>query len=76
MIRNNKVRSDAYGVTPYDLDGSNPKHYVSLREAKKDNACDVSTISRGAKAFRKAKGYYWILDNQDITIDELLLKNK
>lgn len=76
LIRNNKVRSDAYGVTRYDLDGSNPKHYVSLREAKKDNACDVSTISRGARELRKAKGYYWILDNQDITIDELLFKNK
>lgn len=76
FICNNKVRSDAYGVTRYDLDGSNPKHYVSLREAKKDNDCSISTISRGAKVFRKAKGYYWILDNQDITIDELLLKNK
>ena len=76
LIHNNKVRSDAYGVTRYDLDGSHPKHYVSLREAKNDNGCAVSTISRGAKTYREAKGYYWILDNQNITIDELLSQSK
>lgn len=76
LIHNSKVRSDAYGVTRYDLDGSNPKHYVSLREAKNDNGCAISTISRGAKTYRKAKGYYWILDNQNIAIDELLSQNK
>lgn len=76
LIHNSKVRSDAYGVTRYDLDGSNPKHYVSLREAKNDNGCAISTISRGANTYRKAKGYYWILDNQNITIDELLSQNK
>lgn len=76
IIRNSVVRSDACGVTRYDADGSNTKHYVSLKEANKDNNCAVSTISRGAKSYRKAKGYYWILDSQNITIDELLSQNK
>lgn len=76
IIEKNKVRSDANGVTRYDLNGLDLKHYCSIGEAAKDMKCSVSTISRGAKARRKAKGHYWILDSEKnkITIEQILNK--
>lgn len=74
MIKVNKTRSDAYGVTRYDVDGSNPIHYISLKEASLDTEVSVSTISRGAKGYKKAKGYYWILDSDkdNVCITDLI----
>lgn len=76
IIEKNKVRSDANGITRYDINGLNLKHYRSISEAAKDIKCPVSTISRGVKTGRKAKGYYWILDSEKnkITIEQILNK--
>lgn len=76
IIEKNKSRSTSKRLTRYNLDGSNPKYYYSIGEAAEDTGCSKSTICRGIKGKRSAKGYYWILDSQkdEITIDDLLGK--
>lgn len=71
IIEKNKVRKDAIGVIRYDADKTNPKHYYSVREAAADIGCPNTTISRGIREKRKAKGYYWIPENASYTIDDL-----
>ncbi len=76
IIEKNKSLSTSERLTRYNLDGSNPKYYYSIGEAAKDIGCSKSTISRGVKGKRSAKGYYWILDSQkdEIKIEDLLQK--
>ena len=72
IAKNNKPRSDAIGVTQYDIQGNKVQHYNSIKMAAQAISCSPSTISRGANAKRLAKGYYWILDNSDTVIEDLL----
>lgn len=71
VAKNKKPRADACGVTQYDIHKNKIAHYDSLKIAAAAANCSSSTISRGAKAKRLAKGFYWILDNSNITINDL-----
>ena len=70
--KNKKPRSDAKGVTQYNIKGNKIQYFYSIAQAAASVSCSPSTITRGANAKRLAKGYYWILDNSDITINDLI----
>lgn len=67
-----KPKSSYIGVTQYDKEGNEIAHYQSLGDAAKAVNGTPSTIKRAADDQRIGKGYYWILDNQQITINDLL----
>ena len=71
-IKKNTTRDDAKGISQYDEDGVLIAHYLSLAAAAKSAGCATSTITRGNANKRKAKGYYWILDTDDYTIEDLI----
>lgn len=67
-----KPKSNYFGVSQYDLQGNFIAHYQSLKEAGRSIECADSTIKRAAEACRPGKSYYWILDNQNIDIKEII----
>lgn len=73
----NNVKSSYIGVTQYDLLGQEIKHYSNLTEAGKAVNTKSETIKKAALELRQIKNinYYWILDKQDITIEDVLNKN-
>ena len=70
----NKARFNATGVTQYDEQGNKIAHYNTLAEAAKAVNSSSSTVKRAAEAERIGKGYYWILDSQNILISDLINK--
>lgn len=70
----NKAKFNATGVTQYDEQGNKIAHYNTLAEAAKAVNGSSSTIKRAADAERIGKGYYWILDSQNISISDLINK--
>jgi hypothetical protein len=68
----NKPKSTAIGVSQYSPEGKFIKHYSSCGEAMRETNINHSTIVRAAKAKRLGKNFYWILDNQTLTINDLL----
>ena len=70
----NKARFNATGVTQYDEQGNKIAHYNTLAEAAKTVNGSSSTIKRAADTKRIGKGYYWILDSQNILISDLINK--
>jgi hypothetical protein len=72
--KSNKPKSFYIGVSQYSKDGDFIKHYESLKEAANENNCASSSIKRAAKAKRIGLNFYWILDDDDITIQDLLNK--
>ena len=70
----NKARFNATGVIQYDEQGNKIAHYNTLAEAAKAVNSSSSTVKRAAEAERIGKGYYWILDSQNILISDLINK--
>lgn len=68
----NKAKSTSMGVTQYDEAGNKITHFNSLREAARAMGCSDSTIKRAADGQRMGKGFYWILDSQNISILDLI----
>ena len=68
----NKPKSNYIGVSQYDIKGNFIAHYTSLHAASRSVNSSDSTIRRAADDCRIGKGYYWILDNQDITMEQLI----
>ena len=68
----NKPKKTYIGVTKYSITGKELEHYNSIKEAARNNNCSDSTIRRAADGKRIGKGFYWILDNQNIKIDEII----
>lgn len=68
----NKAKSTSMGVTQYDETGNKITHFNSLREAARVMGCSDSTIKRAADGQRMGKGFYWILDSQNISILDLI----
>ena len=74
ITKTNKPKSNCIGITQYSIDGEKIAYYTSLNEASETIHCASSTIRRAADGKRIGKGYYWILDNQNIIIDEIINK--
>lgn len=72
ITTSNKPKKTYIGVTQYSLEGKKIAYYTSIKEAARTVNCADSTIQRAAKAKRIGKGYYWIFDNQNITIEDLI----
>lgn len=72
ITTSNKPRATAKGITQYDEKGNKIAHYVSIKEAARESHCNDTTIGRAAKAHRLGGGFYWILDEENILIDELI----
>lgn len=67
-----KIKSSYVGVSQYDEQGNFIQHYDSTAQAAKAVSASDSTINRAALGFRLGKGYYWILDNQNINISDII----
>lgn len=67
-----KPKSSYLGVSQYDSNGKLIAHYESCKEAGRAVGCSDSTVKRAADAQRLGKGYYWILDNSDVDINNLI----
>lgn len=63
------------GVNQYNKNGDFIEHYVSIREASRTIGCSPDTIKKAANDKRLYSNYYWILDNQNITIHDLCPEN-
>lgn len=72
VTTSNKPKKTAIGVSQYSLEGELINHFESCKEAARITGFSDSTIARAAKAERIGKSYYWILDNQNITISDLI----
>lgn len=72
ITTSNKPKKTAIGVSQYSSDGELINHFESCKEAARITGFSDSTIARAARAERIGKGYYWILDNQNITISDLI----
>lgn len=70
-----KPKSNYKSVSQYDKNGNFIKHYESMGEAARAVSCSLNTIKRAAENKRLGAGYYWILDNQNITIHDLCPEN-
>ena len=68
MKKEKNVTSDYFTTE----EGKFIKHYSSCGEAMRETNINHSTIVRAAKAKRLGKNFYWILDNQTLTINDLL----
>lgn len=67
-----KPKSSYLGVTQYTPTGELIAHYSSCKEAGRAVGCSDSTIRRAAAAQRIGVGYYWIIDDSDIDINNLI----
>lgn len=70
----NKPKSTSLSVTQYSKDGTKIAHYVSVGEAARAIGCANSAIINAARAYRLGVGYYWILDEQNLDISDLIKK--
>ena len=70
----NKPKATSMGITQYSSGGEKIAHFNSIREAARQIGCSGSTLKRAADAKRIGKGYYWILDSQNILISDLINK--
>lgn len=70
----NKPKSTSIGITQYSPEGEKIAYFNSIREAARQIGCSDSTLKRAADAKRVGKGYYWILDSQNILISDLINK--
>lgn len=68
----NKLKVNSMGVNQYSDKGDFINHYDTLKAASEEVQCASSTIKRAADNQRLGKGYYWILDNQNIKIEDIL----
>ncbi|AXF52527.1 MAG: HNH endonuclease [Caudoviricetes sp.] len=68
----NKPRVGSIGVSKYSEKGEFLEHYSTLKKAGDSVSCPGSTISRAARNLRTGKGYYWILDTQDVKIEDII----
>lgn len=71
----NKPKSTSLGVTQYSKDGIKIAHFISTGEAARAVGCADSTVIRAARSYRLGVGYYWILDEQNLDISELIKIN-
>lgn len=76
VTTSNKPKKTALGVSQYSQKGELINHFESCGEAARTTGFSLSTIVKAARAERIGKGYYWILDNQNITISDLINKNR
>ena len=70
----NKPKATSMGITQYSSEGEKIAHFNSIGEAARQIGCSGSTLKRAADAKRIGKGYYWILDSQNILISDLINK--
>lgn len=58
----------------YSTEGKRIAYFNSIKEAARQIGCSDSTLKRAADGKRIGKGYYWILDSQNILISDLINK--
>lgn len=71
-VTKNSVDPHCSGITAYYPNGSFYKHYDKIKDACADVKCSRSTILRGHNATRPAKGYYWVMDSDEYSIEDIL----
>lgn len=63
------------GVSKYSKDGEFIAHYNSLREAAEGLTVSSTAIRTASTRWGSSAGFYWIRDDQDMTIEDVLEKN-
>lgn len=62
------------GVTQYSITGEKIEHFVSLTAAASSIGVTSAAIRFAAGNHTKSKGYYWIRDNDSVTINDIINK--